>query len=448
MTSNEPACAARDGWPQARLTFWVLAALAILCWRGPALADAFKTTFFRPRFFLPDFFQEWASARNALDGYPVYTPHKISVKRLLNLPVDESDPYFIILKENVHPPCAVLLGIPFGLLDFQDALVAWNLASLVLFAASLWLIVRTLRLSVAVWQVLAGFCVLLVFYPLQDHIMHGQLDLVLLFLLTMAWRADRRGQSAMAGVWTGAATAVKLFPGLLLLYFLVLRKWRALVWTILTGAALSLTAGVVLGFDSFPKYFLDVTPRTTEVRARWDNYSLPAISFKLFEQCDFPATFAVGHIVLDSRLAWASAALCLTVFLAILGWLMYRIGTSGDTDRAFALTVSAMLLANPITWVHYFLLLTLPVFIVWPRLSSGRREILVFLLAIVAAPPWKLVEYALILLHGDPNSSGPWQTLTALSLPCYAQLGVFVLTALASADRSGVPREPAREDSA
>jgi alpha-1,2-mannosyltransferase len=429
MTSNEPASAAADGWPRARLTFWVLAALAILCWRGPALADAFETTLFRPRLFLPDFFQEWASARNALEGYPVYTPHKISVKRLLNLPVDTSDPYFIILKENVHPPCAVLLGIPFALMDFQDALVAWNVVSLALFAASLWLIVRTLRFSVAAWHVVAGFWALLVFYPLQDHIMHGQLDLVLLFLLTMAWRADRRGQSATAGVWTGAAMAVKLFPGLLLLYFLLLRKWRALVWTILTGAALSLIAGVMLGFDTFPKYFLDVTPRTTEVRARWDNYSLPAIAFKLFEQCDFPATFTVGHLLLDPRLAWAGAALSLTVLVAILAWLVCRLGARGDTDRAFALTVIAMALANPITWVHYFLLFTLPLLIVWPRLSSGRREILIFLLAILAVPPWKLVEFSMILLYGSSDSVGPWQTLTALTLPCYAQLGIFALTA-------------------
>ena len=65
------------------------------------------------------------------------------------------------------------------------------------------------------------------------------------------------------------------------------------------------------------------------------------------------------------------------------------------------------------------------------KLERLSREILILMVALLCAPPWKVAEYALILLYGSADSSGPWQTLTALSLPCYAQLAILGVVACA-----------------
>ena len=432
MTSNDLVPERPGARQTIRLVLSLVLAVLTLCWQGPAFRLAFEPDFFPPGFgfFLPDFYQEWGSARNRFEGLRVYTPHEITVERYFGLQVDTRDPYFI--KENAHPPPSVLLGLPFAFLDFQDALVLWNLLSLALFAASFWLIIRTLRLSVAYWQFLVGLCLLLFCYPLIQQLIQGQMNLLLLFLATLSWRADRNGNVLGAGAWAGAATAFKIFPAFLFVYFVFLGKWRALFSGGLTFLALALTAGIVLGFDCYHDYFFEIFPRTAEWRTSWHNFSLPALSFKLFEAGRFFPPITVSPFLADSRLAWAGAFLSLAVLTGVVGSLVYRFGSRGDTDRAFSLTTIAMLLASPITWEHYLLILALPLAIVWGRLASGGREILILLLAVLWVSPWKVAEHALILLHGSPESAGPWETVTALSIPCYAQLGILALSAWAA----------------
>ncbi len=444
MTSNDPV---RER-PGARQTIGLVLSLVLavltLCWQGPAFRLAFEPDFFPPGFgfFLPDFYQEWGSARNRFEGLPVYTPHEITVERYFGLQTDTRDPYFI--KENAHPPPAVLLGLPFALLDFQDALVLWNLLSLALFAGSVWLILGTLRVTVSSWQLLLVFCLLLLCYPLVQQMVQGQMNLLLLFLVTLAWRADRTGHLLAAGVWTGAAAAFKIFPAFLFLYFVLLGKWRALFSGALAFLALALTAGIVLGFDCYHDYFFEILPRTAEWRTSWHNFSLPAVSFKLFEAGRFFPPITVYPLIENSGLAWAGALVSLGVLTGIVGWLAHRFGARGDTDRAFSLTTIAMLLASPITWEHYLLILALPLAILWVRLTTGGREVLILLLAVLWVSPWRVAEHALILVNGNAQSAGPWETLTALSIPCYAQLGILALCAWTAPAKGPETAEKAR----
>src|SRR3954471_19765457 len=70
-----------------------------------------------------DFFQEWASARNYFRGYPIYTNHQIIIQEYLKI----TPPSFeeMTVEVNAHPPTSVLPTIPFGLLGYSDAVLAW-----------------------------------------------------------------------------------------------------------------------------------------------------------------------------------------------------------------------------------------------------------------------------------------------------------------------------------
>src|SRR5262249_33500508 len=105
-----------------------------------------------------------------------------------------------------------------------------------------------------------------------------------------------------------------------------------------------------------------------------------------------------------------------------------------DSDLAFALAVIGMLLVSPITWDHYLLVLLLPLGIVWPRLR-GRwpaRIVLVGLLALLSFDLGKVMTFGLGVLEslGLANAghwvATPLATLTALSIPCYALVGIFL----------------------
>jgi hypothetical protein len=61
----------------------------------------------------------------------------------------------------------------------------------------------------------------LVCNPFRQQMHQGQLNLILLLLVTGTWAAERSGRPAAAGLLLGLATAFKLFPGLLFAYYLV-----------------------------------------------------------------------------------------------------------------------------------------------------------------------------------------------------------------------------------
>ena len=108
-----------------------------------------------------------------------------------------------------------------------------------------------------------------------------------LAMIAMVLLAQRR--YAAGGALLAYATVSKLFPGLLLVYLLVQRKWRALAWTVGLCIALVAISLVDTGWAPY-KAFLDHLPRLLggeafpAFRRPWavaHNFSVPGMALKL-----------------------------------------------------------------------------------------------------------------------------------------------------------------------
>ena len=440
-------------WHWRHILLWLVLAGLVGWWRGPAFRRAFEPEFFPsgPLLFLPDFFQEWASARNRFNGLPIYTPQEITIERYLGLARNPADRFFI--EFNAHPPTAVLLGMPFAGLSFAGAFALWNVLSLVFLVASAALIVRQFNLPFSPWDMLPAITLLLLCYPFWHQMVHGQLNLLLLLLLTGVWAADRRGHPRWAGALLGLATAIKLFPGFLFVYFVLRREWSAVRTGLLALAAITVLTALLLGPTSYRTYFLEVMPQTSQWRSEWPNLSLSSLWFKLFESSRRLPPIEIQPLAHAPALALVGVAATMIAVTAILAAVTPRLRSRRDWDLLFALTMIGMLLVSPITWDHYLLMLALPVAVVWQRWPRGGmgREAMVLLLAMLCIEARLVMEHGLILLDAahPPNAYGNWiatplETLTALSLPCYALVGLFVLTLLAE----GPPTVPAEQAAA
>jgi hypothetical protein len=190
------------------------AALFVLAWtfplQGKSQGQAFLDSLREPATPPGDFFQEWASARNHLEGRPVYENQEKTLPLYLNRTRDPGDRHFV--EVNAHPPTAVLLVLPLARLEFHDAFLTWNLASLVMLAIAAGLVIGALGPRPSPWALLPAAALLLVCNPLRQQINQGQLNGVLLLLITGAWLADRSGRGWLAGALVAAATMIKLFP--------------------------------------------------------------------------------------------------------------------------------------------------------------------------------------------------------------------------------------------
>lgn len=255
--------------------------------------------------------------------------------------------------------------------------------------------------------------------------------MVLFLLITGGWAADRSGRKKLAGALLGAATAVKLFPVILFLPFIVRREWRVVLSGAVCVASLTAATVLILGPGTYRGYFQDVLPVVAEWRSAWNNASLDGLWSKLFnpgmkgsgvEPLVYSPTLAHGLMI---------ASAVLVVFLLIR--LSRRAEAPADRDRAFSATLVGMLLITPVTWEHGFLLLFLPLAVLWSALPGGsmQRRILIvlFVLLLFVNPAFFYRQWQIGWSTGGPRVfCSAAQVLTLLSVQCYALVSLFVIT--------------------
>jgi alpha-1,2-mannosyltransferase len=373
-----------------------------------------------------DFVEEWTSARNFMAGRSVYQPLAETVPLYFGPRAQAHVPV------NGHPPVAVLAALPAGLVDFRLAWQAWNVLSLAALAGSVWLLLRPAGLNYPAWTAIPVATLLLASNPLAQQVLEGQLNLFLLALLTGAWAADRADRPVLAGALIGVATAIKLYPGLIVVYFLARGRWSAVLAAGGAFAVLAAAACGLFGGDVFLVYFRDVIPSFAHYRHNLANASLAGLWSKVFVGAE---GFSEPLLHAPAAAKWATLASGLAI-AGLCGWNAWRARTRPQLDLAFAACIVGALLASPITWGHSFVLLVLPLLVAW-RHSAGRPAVrgawaglCVLLWLVRCGWIWNLAPgfEALSLAVAPPDLRiAPLAALTIIAYLTYALLAAFAL---------------------
>lgn len=286
-------------------------------------------------------------------GLPLYRP---------NINIQQQNFQFI------YPPPLALMLLPFP--TYAAAWWGWATISIACWLGALGLLLRELggvirtRLDSLWWPLLIA--ALINFPPVQSHLFWGQLQLPLLLLLTASWLSLRRGQDVRAGIFLGLAIALKLFPALLILFLLIQRRWRCVMAASVTATAVLGVSFVLVGLDQAYYYFSTVLPEIEHSLAQTTvtTTSIGAV---------FRGAF--GDPILAS---WVSLVIrSLVVVLAAIGSARLH----NAPDRAFALGMTTLVLAPPVVWEHYFVLLYLPWLELLARAPQRRLALAYFLIA-------------------------------------------------------------------
>jgi alpha-1,2-mannosyltransferase len=288
-----------------------------------------------------------------------------------------------------YPPFAALAMLP--MVAFSASAAGWinALAGITALAMVLFAIVGPITdrygwprwFAVGIAVPLAGAT-----EPVRETIGFGQVNLILLALIiadlvALRWRGNAavspsddtgRGEhtpltwlrdawfgGAFAGVGVGLATAVKLTPGLFILYFLVTRQWRTAFTAIGTAIGATAFAWMFTGRES-ATYFSSVIWDTTRVGAvdATPNQSLAGLLARAY---DSPVT---------PGLMWLAFA----VLLLAVG--MQRAKTAhaeGDELAAFTLVGLTANVICPISWTHHMVFLV-PALVILVDSALRRRR--------------------------------------------------------------------------
>jgi alpha-1,2-mannosyltransferase len=301
-----------------------------------------------------DFDSFWRSAKALWDGGDVYE----TGARLANL----------------NPPFWVALIAPLGLLEPFTAYLVFALITLLTSVGYLAWTADELRLR-AGWAVVA-VVMLLLSSPLLATLVLGQIYPFLTLGLVAAWVADRRGRSGVAGSALGLVVIVKpsLLP--LALWPLMRRRW-GMLGTMLASAAAAMLVGIIM---VGPRATLDWLKllASAPLDGYWDNASLPGSAVRLFSENQYAEPIAT--------LPWViPAAYVLGIGIVILTAVKVRC----DPEMGLWALVAASLLASPIAWNNYLVLLGPGVLLL---LARGRAAPALLLLALQSIPPlWPLL---------------------------------------------------------
>src|SRR5713101_6281 len=153
----------------------------------------------------------------------------------------------------IRPAYQALLFIPFSLLPYRIAYLAFLAVNLVLLAMTFWILRPNMRNLSRVWQGLPVF-IFLVFYPIALALMQGQDSILLLLLLAAALVALEQGQERRAGILVGLGLFKMQIVIPIALLFLLWRRWRFFAGFALSAGLLSWISLWVVGIAQTAAY--------------------------------------------------------------------------------------------------------------------------------------------------------------------------------------------------
>ena len=259
--------------------------------------------------------------------------------------------------EFVYPPVVTWLAAPLAQLDEEPAQAIYYLLAVAAILGALWLLgVRDWRCYPVAFLSGATIACLKV----------GTLGPFLLLGIAAAWRLRDRSPTASAAV-LGLTVVAKPFTWPLLAWPALRGRPRESLVAVAAGALAALAGWAAIGFAGLGDY-VELLRETGEI---WGPVSYSATALLVWAGLPYAAASALA---LAAGLALVAAA-----------WVAARRTPLSD---ALLLTacLAAALLATPILWEHYLVLLLAPVALARPRLSPLWFAPLA--LELFVLPPW------------------------------------------------------------
>jgi hypothetical protein len=274
-----------------------------------------------------------------------------------------------------HPPTTSFWFLP--LATFDKALTAELIGLSVWFCLVIhvYLCARAVKFPAPVMLTALVWCGFIATQGFFMHFWAVQLSEHIAFAYVLSWWFLRRGQDTSAGILLGIAGTLKLFPGLLILFLLLARKWRAFAAAALTFLLVAGVMTSVYGFDSWLLFFTQQGPIADKWLGHVRNASLQGIVVRLF------SPICEGHAVASTATTVVTAVVALALLggAAYLSWKPLKRARSEDLraiDLPFALFSMLSVFLNPWVWEHYTVLLIQPAFMIAATLLFAFRHTL------------------------------------------------------------------------
>jgi hypothetical protein len=301
----------------------------------------------------------YSSALAMREGMNPYTTDLTPLARSLGFELDK-------INHATDPPTFVMCFVPLTLLAPRPGFYVWTAINAASFLLALILLFRWTP-GLGRDPALALAAVILLFPPVIEHLAWGQNKMLVLLMFVLMLRWLERGSDVAAGLMLAVAALLRAFPLLLIAYLALMKRWRAVGYTILGLAVGGLLTLALAGVGSTMSFVLAPTYLTEQWReALPGNIALGPTIARMF--------WYFFGLHLGTTLGWAQKITTLGAELVLLG-LTIKATVSrpadGDPDgRIFVLWMMTAILISPTSWFYYLVLLAIPMV----RLSAAAAN--------------------------------------------------------------------------
>jgi hypothetical protein len=247
----------------------------------------------------------------------------------------------------LYPPPSIVWFVPLGWLEIHTAAGAWYAVHLACLAASIIVLSLTFLETISAINVAFITTLVLMVHGTDWNVENAQTVFLLLLFISLAFR-HRNG--TVGGVWLALAILVKPFMAIVVLYAVLLRKWRPLAAAAATLLLVTFGIFIAFGRTVFASYAaIRFQALPMEFYTEIDNQSLLAWIVRITHSpIPFPPVYTI--------LAALSGAI-----------LLWRLSTVKERNEpaGFALALIFGLLLYPASLRSYTVVLILPILVLY-----------------------------------------------------------------------------------
>ena len=265
------------------------------------------------------------------------------------------------------PPFTSLVFAPFLLLPMGTAKLVFDGVSCVFFLVTL----MRARVFLDIPPLLILTLPVIFCFPMINNLFFGQSYMLLCCLLLEGYMAYKKGHIVLSSLWWGVAIVFKVFPGVVLIWLLLQKKFRAAValcvaCTLLLGASLLLN-----GWGIWKYYVLEILPKVNNGELNNSFTFLFQSAFMLLKRSFVYDALLNPSPLTDSPLVFGIlVSLFKALILSICIW--YTLRRKDRDFDSFAVWIAGSMLISPNGSSYSLVLLVIPLFSLIKRNDSPR----------------------------------------------------------------------------
>jgi hypothetical protein len=278
------------------------------------------------------------------------------------------------------PPFTSLVFAPFLLLPMGTAKLVFNAACCVFFLITL---MRT-RVFLDI-PPLAILILPVVFYiPIVNNLFFGQSYLLLCCLLLQGYMAFKRSRLALSSLLWGLAVLFKVFPGVLLIWLLLKKQFRAAIGLCIACGALLTLSLLINGWAAWKYYVFEILPKVNNGELNSSFTFMFQSAFMLLKRLFVYDALLNPAPLTDSPLVFG---ILLAIFKALIltVCIRYTLRKNLRDFDSLAVWITGSMLISPNGSSYSLVLLTIPLLALLSRPNPINRPAIFSALILFAA---------------------------------------------------------------